>query len=146
MTLVNFNRPVHSTINGMIQNIFEDLQTAHGKSVTTAFSKKPATNIREEAQQYLLELVVPGFNKTDFNLQIDGKLLTISGKKSEEAAKQETKFIRKEFLVQPFTRSFTLDEKIDEQKISANYQDGILTIQLPKKTEAQKSVQQIPIQ
>ncbi|MFM2359744.1 MAG: hypothetical protein RLY16_1737, partial [Bacteroidota bacterium] len=39
-----------------------------------------------------------------------------------------------------------LDEKIDEQKISANYQDGILTIQLPKKTEAQKSVQQIPIQ
>ncbi len=96
----------------------------------------PAVNIKENEASFYLELAIPGFKKSDFNIEVDDAILTIS---SEVASKDESKdgsYTRKEFLVSSFKRAFTLPETIDESNIKANYEAGILSLSLPKKEEA----------
>jgi HSP20 family protein len=96
----------------------------------------PSVNIKENETAFELELAIPGFKKEDFNVEIDDSVLTIS---SEVELENETKgdnYTRREFSISSFKRSFTLPETIDEAKINANYEDGILRLSLPKKEEA----------
>lgn len=98
----------------------------------------PPVNIKETEHVFTVELVVPGFKKEDFNIEVDNNLLTVSSEvkteKTEEAA--EGKFTKREFIQASFKRSFKLPETINEQNINAAYQDGILAITLPKKEES----------
>ncbi|GAA4751812.1 Hsp20/alpha crystallin family protein [Flavisolibacter ginsenosidimutans] len=103
-------------------------------------------NIRETEKEYVLELVAPGMKKEDFSVKIDDNLLTISAEKNEEVANEGEKFVRKEFKFQSFKRSFTLDEKINADGISAQYVNGVLTLNLPKKEEVKPATKQISIQ
>jgi len=71
-------------------------------------------------------------------------LLTISHKINAEATEQEDgKYTRREFTQTSFKRSFTLPENVNEADINASYQDGILTITLPKKEEAQQETKRV---
>lgn len=73
-------------------------------------------------------------------------MLTISSEKEEENAEEEEKFTKREFSYQAFKRSFTLPEKIDDDHITAKYENGILNITIPKKVEEQpKSGRQIEV-
>jgi HSP20 family protein len=96
-------------------------------------------NIRETAQSYELELVAPGLKKEDFKVGLNGDVLTISMEHQEE--KNETNnsegWLRKEYKTRSFSRSFSLDDAADANKISARYSDGILHISVPKKEGAQ---------
>ena len=85
-------------------------------------------------------------DKADFNVKLDGKLLTISAEKKTEAATENEKIIRKEFGYKSFKRSFTLDEKIDAANITAKYENGILALELPKKEEVKGGAKEITIQ
>ena len=97
----------------------------------------PPVNIRETEHAFTLQLMVPGYSKGDFNVVVDNDLLIISSQlNSEKEEKEEGKFTRKEFSLAAFKRSFTLPETVNEENINASYQDGILTITLPKKEEA----------
>lgn len=97
----------------------------------------PPVNIRETEHAFTLQLMVPGYSKGDFNVVVDNDLLIISSQiNSEKEEKEEGKFTRKEFGLAAFKRSFTLPETVNEENINASYQDGILTITLPKKEEA----------
>jgi len=98
----------------------------------------PKVNIKESDEAFLLELAVPGLKKSDFKLDLDNDVLSVSAEINEEKDYKEGHYKRKEFGYSSFKRTFTLPETVDEDKISASYKDGILSIQLPKKEEAKK--------
>lgn len=97
----------------------------------------PAVNIIEGKDEFKIEVAAPGLNKKDFKIDIDRNVLTVSSEKKEEKKeKDEDKFMRREFSYRSFSRSFTLPDTVDEDKVSANHKDGVLTITIPKKEEA----------
>lgn len=98
----------------------------------------PAVNITENKEDYLVSLAVPGMKKDDFKIDIDGNMLTISSEKEETKEEKDKKFTRKEYNFSSFSRSFTLPEEINKEKIDARYEDGVLKIVLPRKEEAKK--------
>lgn len=97
----------------------------------------PAVNIKETADSYKVEVAAPGMTKNDFKVALEGDLLTISSEKSEQQEESENqKFTRREFSYQAFNRSFTLHkEVVDIDKIEAKYEDGMLSLLIPKKEE-----------
>ena len=97
---------------------------------------RPAVNIVEEKDGFNIEMAVPGLNKTDFNIDLDRNILTISASREEENNEDNVNYRRREFNYWNFSRSFTIGDKINAEKIKADYNDGILNITLPKKEEA----------
>lgn len=95
----------------------------------------PAVNITEEKNEYTVSLAVPGMKKDDFKIDIHGTLLTISCEKDESSVENGKEFTRREYNYYSFSRSFSLPEEINREKIEANYKDGVLSISLPYKEE-----------
>ena len=96
----------------------------------------PPVNIKETETNFALALSVPGGNKEDFTIEIDKELLTVSAEVKTEEINKDEKFARREFAFKSFKRSFTLPTSIDVENIKANYENGILSFELPKKEEA----------
>lgn len=96
----------------------------------------PSVNIKEDDNQFDVEVAAPGLEKKDFNIEIDNDVLQISSEKKVENEKKENKYTRREFSYQSFCRSFTLPNTVDSEKIKAQYKDGILNITIPKREEA----------
>src|SRR5690625_272441 len=97
-----------------------------------------AVNVKENDYEFILEVAAPGMKKEDFKLELDNNVLSISSEKKEEKETEdkEEKFTLREFSYSSFKRSFTLPETVDHSKISADYKDGVLKIELPKREEA----------
>ncbi|MFC4221028.1 Hsp20/alpha crystallin family protein [Flagellimonas marina] len=98
----------------------------------------PKVNIRETKDSYYVDMAVPGLKKSDFTLDLDNQVLSISAETNEQNQENEDNHIRREFGYASFKRSFSLPETVNEDKIKAEYKDGILSIHLPKKEEAIK--------
>ncbi len=98
----------------------------------------PAVNITEKKDEYQVSLAAPGMKKDDFKIDVDGNMLTISSEKEENKEEKDKKFTRKEYSYSSFSRSFTLPEEINKEKIEAKYEDGVLKIALPRKEEAKR--------
>ncbi|GAB1857275.1 Hsp20/alpha crystallin family protein [Flavobacteriaceae bacterium MHTCC 0001] len=96
----------------------------------------PKVNVKETKDDYFLELAVPGLKKEDFNIDIDNELLTISAEIKVEDEKADDNYTRKEFSYSSFKKTFTLPDSIDEAKIKAKYEAGVLNVHLPKREEA----------
>ena len=109
----------------------------NGGSLSRAMNV-PAVNITEQKNDYLVSLAAPGLKKEDFKIDVDGNMLTISSEKEETKEEKDKKFTRKEYNYSSFSRSFTLPEEINKEKIEAKYEDGVLKISLPRKEEAKK--------
>lgn len=145
MTLVKVNNHINRSFDGLMNELFNDLPLSFGKSIREDVLHFPPANIVEKNDLYQIELAAPGMEKTDFNVKLDGKILTISSEKKAEKTSENEKMIRKEFSYKSFTRSFTVDEKIDAANISARYENGILTLELPKKEEVKNVRKEITI-
>ncbi len=101
-------------------------------------------NIKETDGAYSIALVAPGLKKEDFSIEVDNSVLGIGYEaKAEKNEQEEGKFTRREFVSASFKRSFTLPETINEEEINAVYADGILTLTLPKKEEAQPKAKRL---
>lgn len=98
----------------------------------------PAVNITEQKDDYVVSLAAPGLKKDDFKIEVDGNMLTISSEKEESKEEKDKRFTRKEYNYSSFSRSFTLPDEINKEKIDARYEDGVLKISLPRKEEAKK--------
>lgn len=92
----------------------------------------PSVNISENDKAYSIEVNAPGFQKNDFNIKVKDRSLTIEGSHSKEKNEEKDNYVRKEFNYGSFSRSFELSDVIDEDKIDAKYDNGILRIILPK--------------
>jgi len=146
MTLVKVNNPVTKSFDGFVNEIFNEFPATFGKTFREDVLSFPPVNIIENTNSYQLVVSVPGLEKSDFNIKLEGNVLTISADKKEEARLATEKIIRKEFSQKAFKRSFTLDEKIEAVAIEAKYENGILTLDLPKKEVAKISSREITIQ
>jgi len=98
----------------------------------------PCVNITEQKDEYKVSLAAPGLKKDDFHIDVDGNMLTISCEKEENKEEKDNKFTRKEYNYSSFSRSFTLPDEINKEKIDAKYEDGVLRISLPRKEGANK--------
>lgn len=134
MALVRFSNQIPTLFDHFFANDLFDWSNRHFSTTETTL---PSVNIKESDDEFEVELAAPGFVKTDFNIQLSHDTLTIS---SEKKVKNETdegqQFARKEFSYQSFSRSFTLPNSADNDKIKAKYDNGILKISIPKKEES----------
>jgi HSP20 family protein len=146
MTFVKTNNPFAKSFDGLMTELFNDLPATLGKTVREDVFGFPPVNIVEKNDYYHLQVSAPGFEKGDFNVKLDGNILTISSEKKEEAKAENEKVVRKEFSTKGFKRTFTLDEKIEAANISAKYENGILHVGLPKKEEVKAVTKDITIQ
>ncbi|MBL7696896.1 MAG: Hsp20/alpha crystallin family protein [Chitinophagaceae bacterium] len=96
----------------------------------------PAVNVIENHDEYKLSLAAPGMKKSDFEIDVEGNMLTISSEKEEKKEDKDEQYTRREYSYSSFSRSFSLPEDVKQDKIEAAYEDGILKISLPKKEEA----------
>jgi HSP20 family protein len=96
----------------------------------------PAVNVVENHSEYKVNLAAPGMKKSDFEIDVEGNMLTISSEKEETKEEKEEQYTRREFSYSSFSRSFTLPEDVKQDKIEAVYEDGVLRISLPKKEDA----------
>ena len=87
----------------------------------------------------MVSLAAPGLKKSDFKIEVEGNMLTISSEKEESKEEKETRYTRKEYSYTSFSRSFTLPEEVNKEKIDAVYEDGVLKLTLPKMEEAKKA-------
>jgi HSP20 family protein len=126
------SRWFNSPIDRFFGNDFFDLW--NGDKLETL----PSLNITEEKNNYLIELAAPGLKKEDFNIDVQGNVVTISCDKETEHETNETDFLRREYDFTSFSRSFTLPETADPNKIHAKYIDGVLHLEIPKRPETLK--------
>jgi|SRR6478736_4429626 HSP20 family protein len=105
----------------------------------------PAVNISEHKNEYLVSLAVPGMKKDDFKIHVEGKMLTISAEREESNDDKVKKYTRKEYDFYSFSRSFTLPDEVNSDKIDARYEDGVLKIVLPKKEAKLTTAKQISV-
>ncbi len=121
----------------MLSNFFDDYQT--GICV-------PAVNIIEGKDDFRIEVAAPGLDKKDFNIDVKNNVLFISSEKRQEDEQRDEKIMRREFSYSSFSRSFSLPNTVDSDKITASHKDGVLNISIPKKEEAkEKPPRQISI-
>jgi HSP20 family protein len=146
MTLVRTHNPFGKNFDGLMNELFNELPSAFGKTLREDVWAHPPVNITEQADAYQIDVSAPGYEKADFNLKLDGNLLTISAEKKTENKVENEKVIRKEFSAKSFKRSFTVDNKIDAGNITAKYENGILFLTLPKKAEIKAAAKEISIQ
>jgi HSP20 family protein len=103
----------------------------------------PSANILETEKAHIIELAVPGMEKTDFKVDLAENKLSISATKEKSTTensenKNSLKVVRKEFSYSEFKRTFTLPKNSNTENIAADYTNGILKITIPKKEEQEK--------
>ena len=106
---------------------------------STTSTTLPSVNIKETADNYEVEVAAPGLDKNDFKITLDGNLLNISSVKEHEQTTGDENYSRREFSYQSFQRSFELPKNVvDEDKINARYENGLLLLSIPKREEAKQ--------
>ena len=106
---------------------------------------RPAANIIDNENDFTIQLAVPGMSKEDFRINLEHDILTISAELADAEEKGTVNYTRREFRYDVFSRSFSLPENINQEKIKADYKNGILSIMLPKMEEAKVKGREIKI-
>ncbi len=97
------------------------------------------TDIREKKDKYLIDIDLPGFDKENINLELNNGYLQISAKiDKEDHSGEEEKFVRQERFFGECSRSFFVGDEIKEEDIKAEFKNGTLKIEIPKKEEQKK--------
>ena len=122
---------VNPFVNTVFDNLFND-SFISDRLVT----RVPAVNITESDRGFKIELAAPGLKKSDFKINVDKNVMSISVEKTEEKTDESNVYSKKEFSYTSFSRSFTLPDTVDYSNIDASYQDGVLAIAIGKKEEA----------
>lgn len=126
------------TLSSWLDEVFNDnFGTEFMNNYNTGISL-PAVNVIDRDSEYIVEMAIPGLKKSDFDVTIDNQLLTISAETKTETEDETDNYTRREFGYSSFKRTFTLPKTVNTEKISANYNDGILKVELPKFDEAKK--------
>jgi HSP20 family protein len=134
-SLVDFT----NTIDSIFNKFFE------GEEESSFYRFDPAMDVEETGKEFKLTAELPGMDKKDVNISIKDDVLTISGEKKEEKKKEESDYYRSERVFGKFQRSFRLPEIVEEDKIEAEFKNGILNVTIPKSKETVTKEKQIEI-
>ena len=142
MTLAKRNGNLtNSIMPGLFDDFFtKDLFDWRSSNFSGNGTSLPAVNVKETNEHFVVEMAAPGMKKEDFKVQLENNMLTISSEhKQEHEHKEEDRYTRKEFSYQSFQRSFQLSkETVDADNIQAKYENGVLTLTIPKREEAKQ--------
>lgn len=128
--LDRFEREMERSLESMRRLIRPEEETA-----TVVWA--PSVDIKEEANRYVVQVDLPGVKPEDIEVTLQNGVLTIKGERQTEAKEEKENYRRIERFYGSFFRRFTLPETVEEEKIEANYDKGVLTISIPKKPEVQ---------
>jgi HSP20 family protein len=144
MSLMRLSHQYPSLFDRFFENDLFDWSNRNFSSTNTTL---PSVNVKESNEAFEVEVAAPGLTKEDFKIEQNRDLLTISSeKKIENETKDGQYFTKREFSYQSFSRSFSLPNSADSEKIEAKYDNGVLRIMIPKKEEAKpKPSRQIAI-
>ncbi len=139
-TLSFFNPRFTSDLFDVIDRNFNDY--GYGENGKSAM---PRVDVSEKKDSYVLEMELPGYTENDVELDLKDRVLTISSKlkdakkaeKEEKKEAAESVYLIKERRNTTFSRSFTMPEDIDHEKVTASFKNGLLTVVIPRKAEAQ---------
>lgn len=130
MKLVRYNHFENqnpASFGTMVDRLFNEFQT----SALKQFS--PAVDIAEDEKGYEIQLALPGMKKSDFKIDLVDRKLTVSGERKQEEKKEGKNFHSVETQYGAFKRSFFVPEDVIEEGVEAVYEDGLLSLVLPKK-------------
>jgi HSP20 family protein len=125
MNTIRFNQPTLSLIDQFFSNSMRD-----------SGSYNYPANIFDNENAFIIEMSAPGFTKEDIRINLEQQTLTISAELKQQDEVQDEKYLRREFNQQNLNRSFVLPKSVDMDKITADYQNGILKITLPRREDA----------
>jgi len=111
-------------------NVLDDLWL---NNFETPAVTRPAVNVAEFDKHFQLEFAAPGFEKSDFRVEVEKDQLIVSVAKEENTEEKNDQYTRREFRYGNFRRMFTLPDSVDAGKVEAHYENGILRVFLPKK-------------
>ncbi|SDF73166.1 HSP20 family protein [Pedobacter terrae] len=143
MTLVNFNNRTRNTapyFNNVFESLFSD-----AVSKNKMVDKSPNVNIYENDAAYVIELAAPGLKKEDFQINLKKDTLSVWAEVKKDETQVAKDFTRKEFDYSSFARSFNLPDTADGDNITAEYKDGILSINISKKDTAKLQHREIVV-
>ncbi|HRX00913.1 MAG TPA: Hsp20/alpha crystallin family protein [Cyclobacteriaceae bacterium] len=129
MSIIRYNPAdfVPTTFSSIIDKFFNESIQKSGMNTFV-----PKVDIIESEKAFELQVEVPGMNKEDFKIEVNDNYLTISGERKLSSEKKEKNFHSIETSYGTFTRSFTLPENVNTDKIHAKYNNGILELTVPK--------------
>ena len=135
---------------GLMVNLPKVMNQFMNDDMSTQFSEfvkdfnAPSYNVKETDDHYIVELAVPGFNKSDFSIQIHENKLTVSAEVENTNEEKDNGYAYQGFSKSSFSRTFSLPKgKVAEEGIEATYDSGILVIALAKKEEAKPKAPQL---
>ncbi len=138
MNIVKRNNAVNPEFNSLMSNLLSD-DFLNWPTPKWGINKSslPPVNITEDENGFNLQLAAPGMKKEDFKVEVDGESLTISAESKEEKEEKTENYTRREFGFKSFKRAFVLPENVvNVDGIAASYENGVLSLALPKKEEA----------
>ena len=145
MTQIAFkNRPFEKSFNNLLDDFLPQFSSIVYDHNPLGVKNIPV-NILEKENEFVIDVIAPGWDKQDFKISLDKGLLTISAERKNETENNNHKQVRKEFNFSSFKRSFTVDDKVNTENIAAQYVNGVLRVSLPKKEEVKASAKEIEI-
>ncbi len=144
MNLVRFNNPRYNANSVLVDELFNNFfKNDYHEDYAKNCSAKPATNVFETEDNFKIEILLPGFKKEDVKLNYQNNLLTIKVENEvKEENSEEFKYAHREFGSFNFEKQYRIPKSINDKKISASFEDGILSITLLKK---EKALEKAPI-
>jgi HSP20 family protein len=145
MKTLTMYRP--ATIQNALSDFDRYFESFFGDSIRQ--NHMPSVDIQETEKAYVLEMDLPGYDEKNIEVNVDGSSLTIASRQeemknvNEKDEKAQGTYILKERRLSSFTRSFKLPENADSASVSAAFKNGILTLEINKRAEAQKRTIQI---
>src|SRR5579863_3644187 len=126
-----------STLQDRMNRLFRENYSGEGRDESLSTSSfAPAVDVYEDEHNVTLKIEVPGIDEKDIDVRIENNTLTVRGERKIEKEEKEENYRRVERQYGSFTRTFNLPTTVDSEKVSANYDKGVLKIALPKKAAA----------
>src|SRR5712692_10117861 len=125
-----------TTLQDRMNRLFRDTYGDGRDEALTTSNFAPPVDVYEDEHTVTLKIEVPGIEEKDIDVRIENNTLTVHGERKIEKEEKEENYRRVERQYGGFTRTFTLPTTVDSEKVSANYDKGVLKIALPKKAEA----------
>ncbi len=125
------------TLQDRMHRLFRDSFGPEGREealTTTTFA--PPVDVYEDEHNITLKIEVPGIDEKDIDVRIESNTLTVHGERKFEKEEKEENYRRVERQYGSFTRTFTLPNTVDPEKVQADYDKGVLKVKLAKKAEA----------
>lgn len=129
--------PFHnlSTLQEQVNRLFDSNFPARGdNSALTTWA--PAVDIHETENELVLKADIPGISEKELDVRVENNMLTIRGERKFEQEVKEDNYLRVERTYGSFSRSFSLPNTVNTEAIKAEYKNGVLTVELPKRAES----------